>query len=368
MHAASVGEVKILGYLLQYLRSRRPALDLHVSVMTRAGYATACNLAGRHGPGLTVSCFPFDSPPTMSRTFDAVAPKILLVAETEIWPNLIREASRRHIPIILVNGRMSERAFRAYRFVRPSLSGILARYERFCVKTAADADRYRYFGVPEDKVVVTGDMKFDAPLVPRSNNIRRRIRASAGVTDEQFLFVAGSTRPGEEALLARVFREMSKDHVRLRMIVAPRHVERVSEIMQALRQHGLPCAAYGGSTADARVTIVDRMGLLNDLYLAADLAFVGGTLADFGGHNLLEPVWAGTPVIFGPSVSNVAEAANYILAHNYGRQVQTADELAELLQRALNGKLSVSVKTEHDLRHSATAAVGDYVMERLTRA
>ena len=152
------------------------------------------------------------------------------------------------------------------------------------------------------------------------------------------------------------------------MIIAPRHVERVGEIKALFEEKGLPYAIYGHTSTGDNIILVDKMGLLNDLYLAADLAFVGGTLVDIGGHNILEPVWAGTPVIFGPYLSNVLEAADYILANNYGEKVASENDLMNLFQQVIAGDFSFAVKTENDLRNSATAMAGDYILKRLQRA
>ena len=238
-------------------------------------------------------------------------------------------------------------------------------YDRFFFKTEGDFERYRHFGVTPGNSAVVGDMKFDAPLLPRSEGRRREMRARAGIAGDHFLLVAGSTRPGEEAILANVFQAVHSKHKNFRMIIAPRHVERVGEVKTLLEGKGLPYAVYGRVSTAEGIILVDRMGLLNDLYLAADVAFVGGTLVDIGGHNLLEPVWAGTPVLFGPHIANVREAADYIMERNYGAMIRSGSDLASTVTRLIEGTLSFNVKTEHDLAESATAIVGHYVLERL---
>lgn len=367
MHAASVGEVKVLGYLVDYLRKREPALTMHVTVMTQAGFKTATDQFGNDNDSITLSYFPLDVPPVIRRSLDLIKPASLVIAETEIWPNLISQAAARNIPIVLVNGRMSEKAFKMYWYVRPFLKKLLAQYDRFFFKTETDFERYRCFGVTPDKSLVAGDMKFDAPLLPRSEGRRREVRSRAGVATDHFLLVAGSTRPGEEAILADVFRAVHTKHENFRMIIAPRHLERLGEVKALLEEKGLPYAIYSQTSQADGIVLVDRMGILDDLYLAADLAFVGGTLVDIGGHNILEPVWAGTPIIFGPYLSNVAEAADYILTNNYGAKVGSESDLARLLERVLAGELSFSVKTESDLGSSPTAMAGDYILKRLKR-
>jgi tRNA (guanine-N7-)-methyltransferase len=368
MHASSVGEVKVLGYLIDYLKKQDPKLMIHVTVMTRAGFKTATNQLSDKGDGITLSYSPLDASPIIRRFLDLINPTLLVIAETEIWPNLVNQATQRNIPIVLVNGRMSEKAFKMYRYVRSFMKKLLAPYDRFFFKTEGDFERYRHFGVTPGNSVVVGDMKFDAPLLPHSEGRRSEMRARAGVASDHFLLVAGSTRSGEEAILANIFSAVFAKHNNFRMIIAPRHVERVGEVKVLLEEKGLQCDLYGAASTANGIILVDRMGLLNDLYMAADLAFVGGTLVDIGGHNVLEPVWAGVPVVFGPYLSNVSEAAEYILANSYGAKVTSESDLARLLRQVIVGELSFTVKTENDLRNSPTATAGDYILKRLKRA
>ncbi|HUV31602.1 MAG TPA: glycosyltransferase N-terminal domain-containing protein [Acidobacteriota bacterium] len=362
IHAASVGETRVVGYLVNYLRGRRAGIRIHVTVVTEAGFNTAVKL---FPPEVTVSYFPLDARRAMARTFDMIRPKLLAVAETEIWPNLVLEAAERRVPLILVNGRMSARAYRRYRLVRKSLARLLVTYDRFFLKTDVAQRRFAYFSVSADKSMVAGDMKFDAPLQERSEGRIKEIRYRVGVADDEFLVVAGSTRSGEEAHLLGAYRTLKATCPKLRLLLAPRHVERTDEITALLKEHDQPYYRYGTSGVPEGVIVLDRMGLLNELYLAGDIAFVGGTLVDRGGHNLLEPVWAGRPVLFGPFVSNVREAAEYILEHGYGARVSSGDDLLRTLTAVVQGDRTFRTKTTADLVHSAAAVAGDYILEKL---
>jgi tRNA (guanine-N7-)-methyltransferase len=151
-------------------------------------------------------------------------------------------------------------------------------------------------------------------------------------------------------------------------VLAPRHLERLDEIRRLLEERHTPYCLYGDGRKCEAVTLVDRMGLLNDLYLAADLAFVGGTLVNIGGHNILEPVWARTPVVFGPSIENVSEAAEYVVSKNYGLMVRNADEMTDLITRVIEGRVRFAVKDYDDTARTATAIAGDYILEQLTHA
>ncbi|RME25276.1 MAG: hypothetical protein D6800_07765, partial [Candidatus Zixiibacteriota bacterium] len=283
VHAASVGETRIMSYLVTRLLRRQPELDIHVTVMTRAGYATAKSLMGDK---CRISFFPLDAPLSMRRFLDILRPRLIVIAETEIWPTLITEASRRNIPVILVNGRMSERTFRRYRLLRRAVGRLLSTYDQLFLKSDADRERYRAFGVPENKMTVAGDMKFDAPLPARSLGRVRELRYRFGLPENAFVWVAGSTRTGEEQQLLALFKRLADKHPLLHLVLAPRHVERAGEIRVLLESIDVDYRVYGESARDElsdnkgntpRVLLIDRMGLLNDLYLCAEAAFVGGT-------------------------------------------------------------------------------------------
>ncbi len=370
LHAASVGEVKVIGILTDCLLRQNPGLSMHVTVTTQAGFRTAVSIFGQQ---VTISFLPLDSAHFVRRTLSLVAPKMLVIAETEIWPNLVTEASNRGIPVILVNGRMSQSAFGKYKLFRRTLSHLLGRYDRFFFKTEEDRDRYRYFGIAEDRASVAGDIKFDAPLMQVTELRKAEIRYEAGMSESDFMFVAGSTRPGEEDMLLSMYQALKGTYPRLRLILAPRHLDRLNEVRTLVEQKGLTCSIYGEpSTEQIRshesIVLVDRMGILNDLYSGADLAFVGGTLVDLGGHNILEPVWAGTPVVFGPYLDNVKEAADYIVGNDLGGKVRDVEELKETIEAVLKDQRRFKIKTESGYGDSPTTTVGRYILERLNHA
>jgi 3-deoxy-D-manno-octulosonic-acid transferase len=372
IHAASVGEVKVVATLVAYLVKARPSLAIHVTVVTLQGMQAAKTSLPA---AVSRSFFPFDAVFPIRLTLGRLRPRMILVAETEIWPNLILEASRRSIPVVLVNGRLSERSFKRYRLITRSMRDLLEHYDRFLVKTEQDKERLAHFVRLPEKLEVAGDMKFDAPLLERSDRRVAELRNEMGVAAGEFLLVAGSTRPGEESQLLDVYRKVKAAHPRLRLLLAPRHLERLDEITIMLGAAVCPFYSYGKTTrpsdearASGGVILLDCMGILNNLYLAADLAFVGGTLVDIGGHNILEPVWARTPVVFGPHLSNVVEAAEYVERHKYGMKVDSSERLQAILGEIISGKRTFSTKTETDDRCSAAAVTCAYVLERLSHA
>ncbi len=211
-------------------------------------------------------------------------------------------------------------------------------------------------------------MKFDAPMTSIANERTAQIRRQAQVSPTEFLLVAGSTRPGEEAILIDVFTALQNSFPTLKMIIAPRHLDRIGELKSLLDDRQIPFSVLGQTTGDAAITLIDRMGILNEVYAAGDLAFVGGTLVELGGHNILEPVWAGTPVVYGPHTTNVADAAEYIEERNYGIGTKSVGQLAELLEDVISGRKLFSVKTGNNLKSSPAAMVGEYVLSRLDNA
>ncbi|MEA2031484.1 MAG: glycosyltransferase N-terminal domain-containing protein [candidate division Zixibacteria bacterium] len=366
LHASSVGEVKIVSYLLKYLSDKRPELKLRLTVMTETGFRVAKQLDISN---LVVGYLPLDCRRVVQRTMDAIKPSMVVIAETEIWPALIMETGRRNIPLILINGRMSKNAFGRYRRLSSAIQRLLEQYDYFFLKTEQDAVRYRHLGATVEKSEIAGDMKFDAPLMPRSEGRRNEIRHRLGVNESDFLIVAGSTREGEESLLLQALSAYlvseNSDVPAIRLVFAPRHTNRIDDVKQVCIDAGVRYSIYSHPDRESAVILVDRMGLLNELYTAADISFVGGTLVDIGGHNLLEPVWAGTPVLFGPYLSNVLEAAEYIIDNNYGARVSTAQELADVTARFQLGKIEFAVKSENDLANSATTKAGKHILDRL---
>ena len=370
-HAASVGEIRIVGYLVDLLLKRQPELRIHITTMTPAGYRTAI---AQMGDAVSLTYFPLDTPPVIRRTLDQIKPEIIVVAETEIWPNLIREASRRQIPLVQINGRMSPRAFNRYKWVRSLIGKLVNNYHHWFIKADEDAKRYTNLGLRRDLLDVVGDMKFDAPVTRQSDTQQRETRLRAGVSVDDFVFVAGSTRPGEERMLTEVYNKLGKKYDNFRVIIAPRHIERVGEITEELDRANVPWCRFASDDSDHVVLskcgliIVDTLGQLNDIYQIADLAFVGGTMVPIGGHNLLEPVWVQTPVLFGPYVENVREAAAYIAEHDYGTQVDGVEQLTEVVEKVYIGQRKFALKQESDMSDSTTARIGTYLLEMLDNA
>ncbi len=345
-HAASVGESRIVTRLVNELLTNHPGMRCLVTTMTTTGQEEARRRLSDRST-VTIRYFSIDAPHLMRRALRTWKPSAIVIAETEIWPNLLLEAHRESVPVYLVNGRLSDRAVRRYRLIVSSLEKLWPAYARAWVKSDDDAQRFRQLAFPEKRLEVAGDMKLDLQIAPISSKERSEQRADLGLRSSDWVLVAGSTRPGEEeAILAAWSTRRTKRP--LHLVLAPRHPERCSEVKAlverlgysylAVRKGAVPSPSQAeGHSDQPSIRVVEDIGWLRKLYAAADTAFVGGSLVDFGGHNLMEPIQCGVPVLFGPSLATVREAADMILERHWGEQVDSAEELVSVVAALADG-------------------------------
>lgn len=326
IHAVSVGEVLAARPLVPALRERFPAHRVFLSTTTLTGNEVA-KKSVRGLDGLFFA--PFDFPHSVRRALEVVNPALLLLVETELWPNLIHEASRRGARVALVNGRISPRSFPRYRRLRRYLSRVLGEIDLFLMQGEPHAERIREMAAPPERVRVTGNLKFDAVEAGRPPERLARLVLAGGARP---LLVAGSTVDGEEPLVLAAFRRVRERVPNARLLVAPRHPERFAEAERLVEGAGFRCqrrsALDPSGWADGAVLLLDSLGELAHLYSLASVVFVGGSLVAAGGHNILEPAVAGKPVVVGPHMENFQEIADAFRAESALVQVATADELA----------------------------------------
>jgi len=335
IHAVSVGEVLSVRPLARELRARYPRHRLFLSTTTMTGDAIARRTV-KDADG--VFYFPFDLAVFVRRTLDVVRPRLFIMMETEIWPNLLRECRRRGVKTVIVNGRLSQRSYPRYRLVRRFMRTVLDDVDRFCVQSEEAARRFIDVGANPGRVTVTDSLKFDSlDLAPRTVQARARDRALRyfRIPPSRFVIVAGSTKEGEEAAVLTAFRRVRSGAPTTLLILAPRHVERVPDVEQLCRQEGFKTARRSELAIDAEprvdIVVLDTIGELATLYQLATVAFVGGSLVDTGGQNILEPAVFGKPIVFGPYMSNFAEIAQAFLANMAGVQVRDGRELADVM-------------------------------------
>jgi len=334
VHAVSVGEVIAAKALLPLLRDSFPGKPVFVSVTTLTGKQVADRQL-RDADG--VFFCPFDWRFAVRRVVRRIRPQVLLVIETEIWPHMLRACHEAGAVTMLVNGRISDRSFRQYRLIRAFLKHYLRPVDCFCMQNARYAERIIELGADPAKVSVTGSLKFDAVL-PRHETPSP---AAQLIPSGRTVVVAGSTLAPEEEILLDVFRSLRKTHPPLLVVIAPRHPERFDEVVklaEARRLRVVRRSQLRQPVVDADIMVLDSMGELASIYGAADVVFVGGSIATWGGHNIIEPAAEGKPVVFGPHMSNFQEIASSFLEDAAAIQVGDRDELEEVLGRLLADK------------------------------
>jgi 3-deoxy-D-manno-octulosonic-acid transferase len=349
IHGASVGEARIVTSLAGAVRQSQPDRALAASSYTRTGRAS---LPGP--PALDAAFFmPLDLPGYPSRVLNAVQPKGLVLVETELWPNLIRETTERRIPIIMVNGRLSPKRMRQYRRYRSLYRPLLESLTAVGVQSEEEAGRFTELGVRQDRIAVTGNIKYD---LPRPATDRTALAARVGISGDRQVLVAGSTGPGEEAIVIKAFLELRRHMPETYLVLAPRHPERCDAVFRESATAGLNLRrlsrAETGDGGCADGLLVDTLGELTALYTLADVAFVGGSLIPVGGHNVLEPAAAGIPVLFGPHIEHFREPAQALLDAGGGSVVADAAELAQAFRTYL---------ADPDRASAAGAAAGQVV-------
>jgi 3-deoxy-D-manno-octulosonic-acid transferase len=334
IHAVSVGEAVAAAPLVAGLRRLHPDLPL---VMTTTTVTGARVVRERYGSQVEHRYFPLDLPGAARRVVEAINPAFLITMETELWPNVLRELARRRVPVMIANGRISDRSFPRYRRARRLMAPVLDDVTVYAMQSDEDARRVIALGARPERVFVTGNLKNDA-AVDRAGSVELWQRL-LGLASGQRVWIAGSTHAGEEEVVLGVYRTLRAARPDLALVLAPRHPERVRGVADLVRAHGftavlrseLPRARMPGA-----VIVLDTVGELAQLYAVADAVFIGGSLVAAGGHNMLEPALRGKPVLFGPHTENFREAASLLTASGGGIRVADAGALARELGRLLD--------------------------------
>lgn len=327
IHAVSVGEVTVMLPLINRLLKAYPHVKILCSTVTKTGYAVASQqLVGK----ATVIYAPLDASWIVRRVIRLARPQIYIAVETEIWPNLFTALSRHHVPIVQINGRISDQAFARYQQIRWLLRPVLKKVARFCMQTEEDAKRIQALGADAAKVQVLGNLKFDN--VPTDDPLASLLQS--GDEGIQYL-IAGSTHPGEEEILLKSYLVLREAFPKLRLVVAPRHVERSPEVVRLIREYQcepLLLSKFQQSSFTAQhVLVVDTIGQLRALYQQATLVFIGKTLMVGGGQNMIEPAFFGKCILVGPLTANFRDVVSVMLAAKALVRVSDAQELEKQL-------------------------------------
>jgi 3-deoxy-D-manno-octulosonic-acid transferase len=335
IHCVSVGETQAARPLVQAIRQQYPEYQIAISTITLTGQTFAREVF--KDQAAKVFYFPFDWRWIVRRTIKAIKPNAVLVMETELWPGFLRECNARAIPVMLVNGRLSHQSFRRYRVIKVFMRRVLQSLNLAVMQTEGDADRIRALGMNPDKILVYGNMKFDADAMPATGPVAVELRQRFALDAESPLILAASTHGPEEAVMLNSFRQVwSSSRFQPRLMIAPRHPERFAEVADLLNVSGLSWVkrSAGASERDtsAQVILLDSIGELPSAYALATIVFVGGSFARTGGHNVIEPAAAGVPIIVGPHTFNFQAIIAAFVSAGAIIQLQPLSESATIVQ------------------------------------
>lgn len=345
LHAVSMGEATAAVPLVQQMKARYPDCRVVVSTVTETGRETV--LRRLHGQAGHIY-FPLDYPWAVRSALEAIRPRLIIIVETELWPNFLRAARARGVPVMLVNGRLATDSFAGYHRLRAFFRPVLAAFTLCSMQTDRDVERIIHLGAAPERVVRTGNLKYDQAAALTASDPGRIAKRDLGMADGEDLFVAGSTHPGEEEAVLDCYRRLLEITPALVLVLAPRHIERAEALCAAGRLRGFDVLRRTGLSplsaplSSPRVIVLDTRGELAALYREATLVFVGGSLVDVGGHSPLEPAAWGKAVVFGPHMDHFAEVAEQFLRQGAGIQVRDAGEMAEAMTALLQDRAKLA--------------------------
>src|SRR5579864_677872 len=330
VHAVSVGEVLAVSELVRGLRGEFPEYRVVISTTTDTGQKLAASRFGAEN----VFYFPFDFAFAVRRWLAALRPKLIVIAETEFWPNFLRLSRKAGARIVVVNARISDRSFHGYKRWKSLLVRVLQGVDLFLAQTSEDARRLVEIGAPSEKVLVGGNLKYDVPLTTETPLVGQ-LQAALRQADAGPILVCGSTVQGEEQMLLDAYAGVRANYPECAMLLASRHPERFEEVARMLEQSRLPFwrrSQWKGESMIGGVLLIDSIGELSSLYALADLAFVGGSLVPRGGHNILEPAQHGVPILVGEYTDNFRDMVELFKGRNAVRVVSPEKLAATFLE------------------------------------
>ena len=359
IHAVSVGEVRTSLPLLRAILRDFSDWDVVLSTSTDTGHDVAANALRELDRPVELIYYPLDLSWAVRRTLRAIRPTAIVLIELELWPNFLMSAKLRDVPVLVANGRLTERSAKRYGSI-PLGRFLFSLPRAFAAQDEIYAHRFRDLAVPGERVEVLGNLKFDieipGPAFDEHVNLTRDALGWTNAVDNgrAAILLAGCSHPGEESTILEIYRDMLSQDPDMRLILAPRHIERCGDVLDAARRaecgtvsRWSEVSETSAPSRDLRILVVDVIGELDRFYCLADLVFVGGTLIPHGGHNILEPARFGKPVVFGFSVDNFAQMVGHFLQRNAAVQVQDASDLASELDRL---RSDVDARTELGLR------------------
>ncbi len=343
VHAVSVGEALSARTLVEALKAE---LGEDYDVVVSASTETGRDVAARTYGGQSVFPCPLDVSRSVKKAFDSVKPALIVLMELEIWPNMIAEAERRGVPVAVVNGRITDRSASGYARIAGLMRGTMQRVSLYSVQTQIYGERMKAIGAPSERVEVTGSMKYDGARTDTVTGAdREKVRRSLALPADALVLVCGSTHPSEELILLRIATSLLPDFPSLRVVLVPRHTNRVEVLVPEIESVGWKvrrrskmsrtAALMREAQADGEVLVIDTVGELGDVYRAADVAFLGGSFIPHGGQNMMEPAGLGLPVLYGPHTANFVETVALLNKSGGGRTVGDEDALRTALKELL---------------------------------
>jgi len=329
LHAVSVGEVLSLQNLIKKIKEKHPDWVIYFSTLT----ITGMQIAKKKLHGVDRFFFiPMDFNVIVKRFFKQLNPNLFILAESEFWPNLLRQAKKNNCPVILINGRISPSSFNRYRRIKFLVKVILKNIDYFLVQTKEDRMRLEKIGVDPQVIEVAGNLKSDVNLPLLSKDQLLQIKKSLNIPENERIFIAGSTRKGEEEILLQSFKKAKSKENNLLLIIAPRHPERTPDIEKLCQNFNLKVAKRTEEKHEKHwdVLILDTLGELANFYALCDIAFIGGSLVPWGGQNLLEPAFYEKPIFFGPHMENFSYLARKFIQTGAAKVVNNEKELCHV--------------------------------------
>jgi len=337
IHAVSVGEVNLAAAILKEFEKRHPDFEFVISSTSRAGL----ELARKKFDGKTVFYAPLDFSWAVRRALSRIQPDFLVLVELEIWPNLLLTAEKRGLPVVVMNGRLGEKSFRNYSWIRPVMRRVTRTLTLVTTQDEASAEHFRALGVPAERVFNVGSIKYDGARSDRQNVKTRQLAELWNVAPTDRIFLAGSTQDPEEEMAVEVYRRLAPTHPELRLILVPRHPERFGEVEKMLEktefeaQKRTALSEKPEENGRAPILLVNTIGELGGWWGTSFVGFVGGSMGSRGGQNMLEPAAFGTCVSFGPNTWNFRDIVRNLLEHDAAVVVRNVDEMTEFVRRTL---------------------------------
>lgn len=341
IHAVSVGEVNATKTLISLFEKELPGYEIVLSATTDTGIARAKTL---YDDQLSVFYFPFDISFVMNKAFNNITPNICLLMELEVWPNLAQIAKNRDIPLVVVNGRLSDKSFPRYKMIKKLVKPMFSKLTMALAQTEEYASRFKALGCPPDRVIVTNSLKYDTAQITDSIEGADKLEKQLNLC-KQRLWVAGGTGPGEEEIILEVFGKLKKDDQfkDLRLAIIPRKPERFDEVAAMIEQSEFDFTRFSQLknsditlTHPPAVILGDTMGDLRKFYNLAKIVFVGRTLTPMGGSDMMEPTALGKCTIFGPHTFNFKQTVSALLANDGAIEIQDQNQLLEAMRKCLN--------------------------------